>query len=96
MNKPNFRTINRFRSEKLTDGRFESVANKYTFVWKGSVEKNKSKLIVKVDAILKKDLKQRTDRILKKMNETELTNIWKRWEKGTVIAKLIRMPHSCT
>ena len=64
MNKPNFRTINRFRSEKFTDGRFESVANKYTFVWKGSVEKNKSKLIVKVDAILKEDLKQRTDRIL--------------------------------
>ena len=32
MNKPNFRTINRFRSEKLTDGRFESVANIYTFV----------------------------------------------------------------
>ena len=53
MNKPNFRTINRFRSEKFTDGRFESVANKYTFVWKGSVEKNKSKLLVKVDAILK-------------------------------------------
>ena len=25
MNKPNFRTINRFRSEKLTDGRFESI-----------------------------------------------------------------------
>ena len=64
MNKPNFRTINRFRSEKLTDGRFESVANKYIFVWKGSVEKNKSKLIVKVDAILKEDLKQRTNRIL--------------------------------
>ena len=53
MNKPNFRTINRFRSEKLTDGRFESVANKYIFVWKGSVEKNKSKLLVKVNAILK-------------------------------------------
>ena len=26
----------------------ESVANKYTFVWKGSVEKNKVKLIEKV------------------------------------------------
>lgn len=132
MNKPNFRTINRFRSEKLTDGRFESifhqvvellhdeglisldvqyidgtkiesVANKYTFVWKGSVEKNKSKLLVKVDAILKEaeavleeenisdfhdeitkeDLKQRTDRILEKMNETEMSDkkLRKRIEK---------------
>ena len=132
MNKPNFRTINRFRSEKLTDGRFESifhqvvellhdeglisldvqyidgtkiesVANKYTFVWKGSVEKNKSKLLVKVNAILKEaeavleeenisdfhdeitkeDLKQRTDRILEKMNETELSDkkLRKRIEK---------------
>lgn len=132
MNKPNFRTINRFRSEKLTDGRFESifhqvvellhdeglisldvqyidgikiesVANKYTFIWKGSVEKNKSKLLVKVDAILKEaeavleeenisdsqeeitkeNLKQRTDRILKKMDNTELSDkkLRKRVEK---------------
>lgn len=82
MSKPDFRTINRFRSERLADGRFddifrqivlilngeglvslkvqyidgtkiESVANKYTFVWKGSVEKNKSRLEAKVDAVLK-------------------------------------------
>ena len=82
MSRPDFRTINRFRSERLADGRFESifhqvvellhdeglisldvqyidgtkiesVANKYTFVWKGSVEKNKAKLIAKVDRILK-------------------------------------------
>ncbi len=82
MNRPDFRTINRFRSERLTDGRFdsiftqvvsllhdeglislqsqyidgtkiESVANKYSFVWKGSVEKNKAKLEKKVDAILR-------------------------------------------
>ena len=82
MSRPDFRTINRFRSERLADGRFESifhqvvellhdeglisldvqyidgtkiesVANKYTFVWKGSVEKNKAKLIAKVDGILK-------------------------------------------
>ena len=33
--------------------KIESVANKYTFVWKGSVEKNKAKLIAKVDGILK-------------------------------------------
>lgn len=81
MNRPDFRTINRFRSERLSDGRLEnvftklvellndeglvslnvqyidgtkieSVANKYTFVWKGSVEKNKAKLINKVRGVL--------------------------------------------
>ena len=81
MNRPDFRTINRFRSERLTEGRLdaiftkvvellnsegfvslnvqyidgtkiESVANKYTFVWKGSVEKNKAKLIEKVKGVL--------------------------------------------
>ena len=81
MNRPDFRTINRFRSERLSGGRLEnvftkvvellsdeglvslnvqyidgtkieSVANKYTFVWKGSVEKNKAKLIEKVRSVL--------------------------------------------
>lgn len=81
MNRPDFRTINRFRSERLAGGRLdsvftkvvellndkglvslnvqyidgtkiESVANKYTFVWKGSVEKNKAKLIDKVRGVL--------------------------------------------
>lgn len=81
MNRPDFRTINRFRSERLAGGRLEgvftkvvellnseglvslnvqyidgtkieSVANKYTFVWKGSVEKNKAKLINKVREVL--------------------------------------------
>ena len=81
MNRPDFRTINRFRSERLSSGRLdsiftkvvellsdeglvslnvqyldgtkiESVANKYTFVWKGSVEKNKTKLIEKVRGVL--------------------------------------------
>ena len=81
MNRPDFRTINRFRSERLSGGRLdgiftkvvellsdegfvslnvqyidgtkiESVANKYTFVWKGSVEKNKAKLIEKVRVVL--------------------------------------------
>ena len=81
MNRPDFRTINRFRSERLSCGRLdnvftkvvellneeglvslnvqyidgtkiESVANKYTFVWKGSVEKNKAKLIDKVRGVL--------------------------------------------
>ena len=82
MSRPDFRTINRFRSGRLADGRFdglfrqvvlllnaeglvslkvqyidgtkiESVANRYTFVWKGSVEKNKARLEAKVDAVLK-------------------------------------------
>ena len=82
MQRPDFRTINLFRSRRL-DGRFddlftqvvvllneegfvsldvqyidgtkiESVANKYTFVWKGSVEKNKAKLEGKVKAVLEK------------------------------------------
>ncbi|WP_298072857.1 transposase [uncultured Bacteroides sp.] len=82
MSSPDFLTINRFRSERLCDGRFEelfpqtvvlvngeglvslkvqyidgtkieSAANKYTFVWKGSVEKNKARLEAKVDAVLK-------------------------------------------
>ena len=73
MFRPDFRTINRFRSERLCDSRFEELfrqtmvlmngeglvslkvqyidgtkietaANKYTFVWKGSVEKNKARL----------------------------------------------------
>ena len=81
MSYPDFRTINRFRSERLSGGRLEnvftkvvellndeglvslnvqyidgtkieSVANKYTFVWKGSVEKNKAKLIDKVRGVL--------------------------------------------
>ena len=33
--------------------KIESVANKYTFVWKGSVEKNKAKLEENVKSILK-------------------------------------------
>ncbi len=32
--------------------KIESVANKYTFVWKGSVEKNKSRLEAKVRSVL--------------------------------------------
>ena len=81
MSRPDFRTINRFRSGRLPNGgldaiftqvvtllhdeglvslnvqyidgtKIESVANKYTFVWRGSVEKNKSKLENKVKTIL--------------------------------------------
>ena len=39
--------------DKLDISGIESVANKYTFVWKGSVEKNKARLEAKVDAVLK-------------------------------------------
>lgn len=82
MSRPDYRTINRFRSDRLAEGRFEelfrqtvvlmneeglvslkvqyidgtkieSVSNKYTFVWKGSVEKNKTRLEAKVEAVLK-------------------------------------------
>ena len=123
MSRPDFRTINRFRSERLCDGRFEelfrrtvvmmneeglvslkvqyidgtkieSVANKYTFVWKGSVEKNKARLEAKVDAVLKaaesvlaeengecraedpcvEDLPERTERILRKMDEQGISD----------------------
>ena len=80
MQRPDFRTINLFRSKRLAgkfdslftqivlllneegfvsldvqyiDGtKIESVANKYTFVWKGSVEKNKAKLETKVKSVL--------------------------------------------
>lgn len=39
--------------EIFTDGtKIESVANRYTFVWKGSVEKNKEKLEKKIQIIL--------------------------------------------
>ncbi|MBO6051196.1 MAG: transposase, partial [Bacteroidales bacterium] len=80
MQRPDFRTINLFRSKRLAgkfdslftqvvlllneegfvsldvqyiDGtKIESVANKYTFVWKGSVEKNKARLEAKVRSVL--------------------------------------------
>lgn len=40
--------------EVFTDGtKIESFANRYTFVWKGSVEKNKEKLEKKIKLILK-------------------------------------------
>ena len=80
MQRPDFRTINLFRSKRLAgkfdslftqivlllneegfvsldvqyiDGtKIESVANKYTFVWKGSVEKSKAKLETKVKSVL--------------------------------------------
>jgi len=40
--------------EVFTDGtKIESVANRYTFVWKGSIEKNKARLEKKVEVLLK-------------------------------------------
>ena len=81
MQRPDFRTINIFRSKRLADRfddiftqivlllhdeglvslkvqyidgtKIESVANKYTFVWKGSTEKNKVKLEANVREVLK-------------------------------------------
>ena len=117
MNRPDFRTINMFRSKRLKgvfDGIFtqvvmllneeglvsldvqyidgtkiESAANKYTFVWKKRVEKSKAKLEGQIQSILAEaeeavlgeesesgseqpsgeDLKARTERVLKKMDE---------------------------
>ena len=71
MQTPDFRTINIFRSKRLT-GVFDRIftqivlmlneeglvslkvqyINKYTFVWKGSTEKNKAKLEANVKAVL--------------------------------------------
>ncbi|NJO69310.1 MAG: transposase [Bacteroidetes bacterium] len=40
--------------EVFTDGtKLESFANRYTFVWKGSIEKNKEKLEKKIKLVLK-------------------------------------------
>ncbi len=78
--RPNFRTINNFRSQKLkhkiqnlfaqmvqlmadmgyvslkvqyVDGtKIEAASNRYTFVWRGSVEKYKEKLETKIGSVL--------------------------------------------
>lgn len=80
MKRPDFRTINYYRSKRLKEGfdavftqviqllhdegfvslkvqyidgtKVESVANKYTFVWRGSVEKYDAKLKAKTEALL--------------------------------------------
>ena len=117
MNRPDFRTINMFRSKRLKgvfegiftqvvtmlneeglvsldvqyiDGtKIESVANKYTFVWRKRVEKSKAKLEGQIRVVLAEaeeavkseeggevddqpdadDLKARTEKVLKKMDE---------------------------
>lgn len=81
MKRPDFRTINYYRSKRLKEGfdsvftqvvqllheegfvslkvqyidgtKIESVANKYTFVWRGSVEKYDAKLKSKTEALLR-------------------------------------------
>lgn len=40
------------KTQYIDGTKIESVANKYTFVWKGSVEKNQEKLVAKVRTIL--------------------------------------------
>ena len=80
MSRPDYRTINYFRSKRLKDSfesiftqvvdllhsqgfislnvqyidgtKLESSSNKYTFVWRGSVEKNDAKLKTKTQALL--------------------------------------------
>ena len=44
--------------------KIESAANKYTFVWRGSVEKHKEKLIAKVHGVLKQ-----ANEVLKREND---------------------------
>ena len=117
MNRPDFRTINMFRSKRLKgvfegiftqvvtmlneeglvsldvqyiDGtKIESAANKYTFVWRKRVERSKAKLEDQIRVVLAEaeeavkseedgrvddqpdadDLKARTEKVLKKMDE---------------------------
>ena len=57
---PDFRTINDFRGKRLdvqyiNGTKVESASNRYTFVWRGSVEKNKAKLESKIQSILRVD-----------------------------------------
>ena len=116
-NRPDFRTINMFRSKRLKgvfegiftqvvtmlneeglvsldvqyiDGtKIESAANKYTFVWRRRVERSKAKLEDQIRVVLAEaeeavkseedgrvddqpdadDLKARTEKVLKKMDE---------------------------
>ena len=100
MQRPDFRTINLFRSKRLAgkfdslftqvvlllneegfvsldvqyiDGtKIESVANKYSFVWKGSVEKNKARLESKVRTVL--EMAEETLALEEKESEEELSS----------------------
>jgi len=100
MQRPDFRTINLFRSKRLAgkfdslftqvvlllneegfvsldvqyiDGtKIESVANRYSFVWKGSVEKNKARLESKVRTVL--EMAEETLALEEKEAEEELSS----------------------
>ena len=100
MQRPDFRTINLFRSKRLSgkfdslftqvilllneegfvsldvqyiDGtKIESVANRYSFVWKGSVEKNKARLESKVRTVL--EMAEGTLALEEKEAEEELSS----------------------
>lgn len=59
--------------EVFTDGtKIESFANRYTFVWKGSIEKNKEKLEKKIKLILK-DIEDEITREPQSQDESELS-----------------------
>lgn len=59
--------------EVFTDGtKLESVANRYTFVWKGSVEKNKEKLEKKIKLVLK-DIEEEIAQEIQCQESNELT-----------------------
>jgi hypothetical protein len=52
--------------------KIESVANKYTFVWRGSVEKNKAKLEQKIKKVLA-DIDQQSQQDNQETNQQEIT-----------------------
>ncbi len=96
MSRPDFRTLNLFRSNRLSEGRFEriftrvvellhseglvslnvqyidgtkieSCANRYTFVWRGSVEKYKTRLEENIKGVLAE-----AERILEIENQSDI------------------------
>ena len=64
MSHPDFRTINRFRSERLADGRFESIFHQIVELLHD--EENSSE---PQEEITKEDLEKRTERIIEKMEK---------------------------
>lgn len=74
--------------EVFTDGtKIESFANRYTFVWRGSVEKNKEKLEKKIKLILK-DIENEIAQEAQKEEENETTAPISSEELDKKIAKL--------
>ena len=77
--------------------KIESVANKYTFVWRGSIEKNKSNLESKVHAVLKaaeEVLEQENSGSAVELTVEELSlrtdNILSKMSKAGIIDKQLR------